>query len=63
MTTSTPPWPTPSRRPRALWHRHGTKTRPLTPEQQRSNCELLLRAQHTPRPRSPRTTDILAEAS
>ncbi|WP_331726543.1 hypothetical protein OG592_44045 (plasmid) [Streptomyces avidinii] len=46
-----------------LWHRHGTKARPLTPEQQQRNCELLLHAQHTPRPRSPRTTDTLAEAS
>ncbi|KJY27438.1 hypothetical protein VR46_39100 [Streptomyces sp. NRRL S-444] len=46
-----------------LWHRDGPKPRPITPEQQRRNCELLLRAQHTPRPRSPRTTDTLAEAS
>ncbi|WP_331727074.1 hypothetical protein OG725_37110 (plasmid) [Streptomyces sp. NBC_01213] len=47
-----------------LWHRHGApKPRPITPEQQRRNRELLLRAQHTPRPRSPRTTKTLAEAS
>ncbi|MGP3632421.1 hypothetical protein ACTU45_03420 [Streptomyces sp. 24-1644] len=45
-----------------LWHRHGAKARPLTPEQQRRNCELLLLAQHTPRPRSPRTTKTRAEA-
>ncbi|GAA2417966.1 hypothetical protein ACFPFX_04765 [Streptomyces mauvecolor] len=36
-----------------LWHRHGAKARPLTREQQRRNCELLLRAQH--QPRTPRT--------
>jgi hypothetical protein len=46
-----------------LWHRDGPKARPLTPEQQRRNRELLLRAQHTPRPRSPRSTKTLAEAS
>lgn len=46
-----------------LWHRHGAKPRPLTPEQQRRNCELVLRAQYTPRPRSSRTTKTLAEAS
>ncbi|MFE4279733.1 hypothetical protein ACFRSX_34515 [Streptomyces goshikiensis] len=47
-----------------LWHRHGAaKARPLTSEQQRRNCELLLRAQYTPRPRTPRTTTTLAEAS
>lgn len=47
-----------------LWHRHGAaKARPLTPEQQRRNRELLLLAQHTPRPRSPRTTKTPAEAS
>ncbi|TXJ83341.1 hypothetical protein E2C11_07690 [Streptomyces lavendulae] len=45
-----------------LWHRRGTKARPLTPEQQRRNRELLLLAQHTPRPRSPRTTKTRAEA-
>ncbi|MFJ1930432.1 MULTISPECIES: hypothetical protein [unclassified Streptomyces] len=46
-----------------LWHRTGPKAPPLTPEQQRRNCELLLLAQHTNRPRSPRTTKTLAEAS
>ncbi|MGW6939987.1 hypothetical protein ACWGF3_13430 [Streptomyces xanthophaeus] len=46
-----------------LWHRHGPKPRPITPGQQQRNCELLLRAQHTPRPRSPRTAKTLAEAS
>ncbi|MCX5166172.1 hypothetical protein OOK39_44850 [Streptomyces sp. NBC_00264] len=46
-----------------LWHRDGPKARPLTPEQQRRNRELLLRAQHTPRPCSPRSTEPLAEAS
>jgi hypothetical protein len=45
-----------------LWHRHGTKVRPLTPEQQRRNYELLLLAQHTPRPRTPRTPKTRAEA-
>ncbi|RCH65502.1 hypothetical protein DT019_27305 [Streptomyces sp. SDr-06] len=32
-----------------LWHRHGAKARPLTREQQRAHCELLLIAQHKPR--------------
>ncbi|WP_405393469.1 hypothetical protein OG596_38180 (plasmid) [Streptomyces sp. NBC_01102] len=45
-----------------LWHRHGTTARPLTPEQQRRNRELLLLAQHTPRPRSPRNTKPRAVA-
>ncbi|MBV7674328.1 hypothetical protein STHAL_33315 [Streptomyces halstedii] len=43
-----------------LWHRHGTKARPLTPEQQRRNRELLVLAQRSPRPRSTKT---LAEAN
>ncbi|TDU67063.1 hypothetical protein [Streptomyces sp. KS 21] len=42
-----------------LWHRHGTTARPLTPEQQRRNRELLALAQHTPRSR---TTKTRAEA-
>ncbi|MFJ2709054.1 hypothetical protein ACIO3R_38520 [Streptomyces sp. NPDC087428] len=46
-----------------LWHRQGPKLRPITPEQQRRNRELLLHAQHTSRPRSPRTTKALADAS
>ncbi|WP_221355381.1 hypothetical protein [Streptomyces beigongshangae] len=46
-----------------LWHRHGPKTRPITPEKQRRNCELLLLAQRTPRPRSPRPTDTPTETS
>ncbi|GGU10901.1 hypothetical protein [Streptomyces lateritius] len=46
-----------------LWHRHGTKARPLTPEQQRRNRELLALAQRSPRPRSPRSTNTLAEAN
>ncbi|MFD5098301.1 hypothetical protein [Streptomyces albidochromogenes] len=47
-----------------LWHRHGPQARPLTPEQQRRNRELLVLAQkRTPRPRSPRSTKTLAEAS
>ncbi|MEV0695562.1 hypothetical protein [Streptomyces sp. NPDC050388] len=46
-----------------LWHRHGTKARPLTDDQKRSNRELLVLAQRTTRPRSPRTTETLAEAS
>lgn len=38
--------------------------RPITPEQQQRNRELLVIAQkRTPRPRSPRTTKTLAEAS
>ncbi len=45
-----------------LWHRQGPKPRPITPEQQRRNRELLLLAQRTPRPRSPRTTKTRAEA-
>ncbi|MER7111911.1 hypothetical protein [Streptomyces sp. NPDC000229] len=44
-----------------LWHRHGTKIRPLTPAQQRRNRELLDIAQRTTRPRSHRPTDTLAE--
>ncbi|MGA5424429.1 hypothetical protein [Streptomyces lavendulocolor] len=46
-----------------LWHRHGPKVRPLTPEQQRRNRELLDIAQRTTRPRFPRFTKALAEAS
>ncbi|MET9694282.1 hypothetical protein ABZY81_38685 [Streptomyces sp. NPDC006514] len=46
-----------------LWHRHGAQARPITPEQQRRNRELLDLAQRTTRPRSPRTTETLAEAS
>ncbi|MEU7428384.1 hypothetical protein [Streptomyces sp. NPDC040750] len=46
-----------------LWHRHGAKGRPLTPAQQRRNRELLDIAQRTTRPRSPRPTETLAEAS
>ncbi|MFD9283603.1 hypothetical protein ACFWD7_41255 [Streptomyces mirabilis] len=46
-----------------LWHRNGAKARPLTTAQQRRNRELLDLAQHITRPRSPRTTETLAEAS
>ncbi|MEU6071424.1 hypothetical protein ABZ864_45055 [Streptomyces sp. NPDC047082] len=47
-----------------LWHRHVAKARPLTSEQQQRNRELLDLAQkRTARPRSPRTTETLAEAS
>lgn len=46
-----------------LWHRHGTKARPLTEAQQRRNHELLDIAQRTTRPRSPRPTKTLAEAN
>ncbi|MFF1593124.1 hypothetical protein ACFVY0_34145 [Streptomyces sp. NPDC058286] len=46
-----------------LWHRHGTKARPLTDADRKRNRELLVLAQHTPRPSSPRTTETLAEAS
>ncbi|MFJ9351740.1 hypothetical protein [Streptomyces sp. NPDC101237] len=39
------------------WHRTGPAPRPLTPEQQRRNRELLARElARTPRPRTPRTT-------
>lgn len=46
-----------------LWHRHGAKARPLTEAQQWRNRELLDIAQRTTRPRSPRPTETLAEAS
>ncbi|MER7692658.1 hypothetical protein [Streptomyces sp. NPDC097610] len=47
-----------------LWHRHcAAKARPLTPAEQKRNCELLVLAQRTPRPRTPRPTETLAEAS
>ncbi|MFE7517118.1 hypothetical protein ACFU8I_38705 [Streptomyces sp. NPDC057540] len=46
-----------------LWHRHGAKARPLTDAQRQRNRELLVLAQHRPRPCSPRTTETLAEAS
>ncbi|MFG2463328.1 hypothetical protein ACGFWE_40635 [Streptomyces sp. NPDC048523] len=46
-----------------LWHRHGAKARPLTDAQKRRNRELLLLAQRTTRPHSPRPTKPPAEAS
>ncbi|MEW1699479.1 MULTISPECIES: hypothetical protein [unclassified Streptomyces] len=53
MTNTTPhdvdralAYPEPPASP--LWHRHGPKTRPLTPTQQRRNRERLLTAQHRP---------------
>ncbi|MFB8406115.1 hypothetical protein [Streptomyces sp. NPDC055912] len=47
-----------------LWHRHGrVQARPLTDAEKKRNRELLALAQHTPRPRSPRPTETLAEAS
>lgn len=46
-----------------LWHRHGAKARPLTDAQRQRNRELLVLAQYSPRPRSPRPTETLAEAS
>ncbi|MGA5097617.1 hypothetical protein ACPCAC_09650 [Streptomyces lavendulocolor] len=46
-----------------LWHRHDAKARPLTDAQRQRNRELLVLAQRTPRPRSPRSTETLAEAS
>ncbi|MFJ4980371.1 hypothetical protein ACIP6X_34500 [Streptomyces coeruleorubidus] len=51
--------------PRAspLWHRHGAKARPLTDAQKKRNRELLVLAQRTTRPRSPRPTKPLAEAN
>ncbi|AKL71212.1 MULTISPECIES: hypothetical protein [Streptomyces] len=45
-----------------LWHRSGPKARPITPVQQQRNCELLLRAQYTPRPHCPRTAKARTEA-
>ncbi|MFF1779826.1 hypothetical protein [Streptomyces virginiae] len=48
--------------PSPPWHRTGRKPRPLTPGEQQDNCELLLRAQYTPRPRSPRTAKARTEA-
>ncbi|MFJ9427713.1 hypothetical protein [Streptomyces sp. NPDC101249] len=46
-----------------LWHCGGAKAGPLTPAEQRRNRELLVLAQKCPtRPRSPRTTETLAEA-
>lgn len=44
---STLAYPEPPASP--LWHRQGPKLRPLTPEQQRRNYELLLLAQRKPR--------------
>ncbi|MFF9301280.1 hypothetical protein [Streptomyces sp. NPDC014764] len=46
-----------------LWHRHGAKARPLTPEQQRCNRELLDIAQRTTQALTRRATETLAEAS
>ncbi|AXE27897.1 hypothetical protein C0216_30795 (plasmid) [Streptomyces globosus] len=47
-----------------LWHRHGgVQARPLTDAEKKRNRELLVLAQYTPRPRSPRPTETLAEAS
>ncbi|MEU3907299.1 hypothetical protein AB0F20_26340 [Streptomyces goshikiensis] len=45
-----------------LWHRSGPKARLITPGQQQHNCELLLRAQYTPRPRFPRIAKGRSEA-
>ncbi|MCX4657380.1 hypothetical protein AB0N79_35595 [Streptomyces microflavus] len=50
-------YPEPAAHP--LWRRH-QRPRPLTPAQQKRNRELLLTAQHTPRPRTPKPS---AEAS
>ncbi|MEU8550539.1 hypothetical protein AB0C81_26760 [Streptomyces roseoverticillatus] len=47
-----------------LWHRDGPQARPITPEQQRRNRELLALAQkHPNRHRSPRSTKALKEVS
>ncbi|MFC8765091.1 hypothetical protein ACFUAG_30845 [Streptomyces sp. NPDC057193] len=46
-----------------LWHRHGAQVRPLTDAERQRNRELLALAQRTTRPRSPRSTETLAEAS
>ncbi|MCX4581050.1 hypothetical protein OHB41_49760 [Streptomyces sp. NBC_01571] len=48
----------------SLWHRHGgMQTRPLTDAQKKRNRELLLLAQHTARPRTPRRTNTLTETT
>ncbi|MFF1561013.1 hypothetical protein [Streptomyces sp. NPDC058279] len=49
--------------PHPMWHRYDPRPRQLTPEEQQRHTEDLLRALHTPRPRSPRTHQTLAEAS
>ncbi|MFJ6053647.1 hypothetical protein [Streptomyces sp. NPDC092307] len=47
-----------------LWRRHGAvQARPLTDAEKKRNRELLVLAQYAPRPRSPRPTETLAEAS
>jgi hypothetical protein len=46
-----------------LWHRDGAKARPITPEQQRRNRELLAIAQRTSRIRSPHSNQTQAETS
>ncbi|GAA2225112.1 hypothetical protein [Streptomyces indiaensis] len=46
-----------------LWRRHAAKARPLTDAQRKRNREFLDVAQRTTRPRSPRTTKPLPEAS
>ncbi|MGW5679052.1 hypothetical protein ACWEV4_28910 [Streptomyces sp. NPDC003860] len=46
-----------------LWHRHGDQGRPpLTDAQRLRNRELLVLTQHSPRPRTPHTTNTRAEA-
>ncbi|GHI22871.1 hypothetical protein Shyd_42420 [Streptomyces hydrogenans] len=60
---STTPSPTPSRRPRRCGTAAAAQARPLTDAQRQRNRELLVLAQRTTRPRSPRTTETLAEAS
>ena len=47
----------------SAWHRHRTTVRPLTAAEKSHNLELLMRAQHAPRPRSSRPTKTLTEAS
>ncbi|GHE56327.1 hypothetical protein GCM10018785_27030 [Streptomyces longispororuber] len=35
-----------------LWHHHAPTVRPLTPAQQKRNCEVAVLAQRKPRPRA-----------
>ncbi|MGW8398733.1 hypothetical protein ACWGLP_18925 [Streptomyces lydicus] len=53
----------PERPASPLWHRDGPQAQPITPGQQRRDRELLVLAQRSRWPRSPRSTKTLAEAS
>ncbi|MEU5958812.1 hypothetical protein [Streptomyces sp. NPDC047525] len=45
-----------------LWHHRGAPARPLTEADQKRNCQFLVLALRTPRPRTPHTTNTPAEA-